>query len=80
MALEHVKLQGAPSVSNTESSPKASTNSFNTSFGNLFIKEQTFYAPQKDTKTVYSFFPSVSYILIKNFKSTEFTESQELLI
>lgn len=51
MALEQVKLQGTASVSNTESSPKASTNSFNTSFGNLFIKEQTFNVPQKDIQT-----------------------------
>ena len=51
MALEQVKLQGTSSVTNTESTPKASTNSFNTSLGNLFIKEQNFNIPQKDSKT-----------------------------
>lgn len=47
--LEKVTLQGASASIPAEPTPAASANSFNTSFGNLFVKEQ-FKAPEKETK------------------------------
>ncbi len=50
MAVEKVTLQGTPATNPAGFTPQAGENNFNTSFGNLFVKEQ-FTAPAKDQQT-----------------------------